>query len=65
MVIQCVCVCVGRVLNKRETDQLIAAACYMHIKRAELAKSFLNQERYENNACTVVGCVRTKWYNII
>ncbi|CAI8052349.1 Propionyl-CoA carboxylase alpha chain, mitochondrial [Geodia barretti] len=35
----------GRVLSEGEKDELVAAACYMHISREDTAKQFLNQER--------------------
>ena len=36
----------GRELNEEEKYELIAAATYMHIKKEELARQFLNQDRY-------------------
>ena len=41
----------GRVLSSKEKDQLIAAAAYMHIEQSELAKNFLNQDRYVRRYC--------------
>ncbi|XP_064394640.1 propionyl-CoA carboxylase alpha chain, mitochondrial-like [Halichondria panicea] len=35
----------GRTLNSEETDELIAAAAFMHVRREELARQFLNQDR--------------------
>lgn len=35
----------GRELNEEEKYELIAAATYMHIRREELARQFLNQDR--------------------
>ena len=36
----------GRELSGEERDELVAAACYMHITREDTAKQFINQERY-------------------
>ncbi len=36
----------GRTLNSEETDELIAAAAFMHVRREELARQFLNQDRW-------------------
>lgn len=36
---------VGRTLNPEETDELVAAAAFMHVKREELSRQFINQER--------------------
>ena len=38
--------CTGRELSGEERDELVAAACYMHITREDTAKQFINQERY-------------------
>ena len=35
-----------RVLSREERNELIGAACFMHVRREELARQFLNQERY-------------------
>ena len=35
----------GRVLSEPERNELVAAACYMHITREDTAKQFINQER--------------------
>lgn len=37
----------GHVLTPSETDELVVAAAFMHVKREELNTSFLNQERLE------------------
>lgn len=37
---------VGRELNEEEKCELVAAATYMHIKKEELARQFINQDRY-------------------
>ena len=36
----------GRELNEEEKYELVTAATYMHIKREELGRQFLNQDRY-------------------
>lgn len=36
----------GRILNSEETDELIAAAAFMHVRREELSRQFLNQDRW-------------------
>lgn len=35
----------GRELSGEEKDELVAAACFMHVRREELARQFLNQDR--------------------
>lgn len=35
----------GRQLNEAETNELIAAAIFMHIRRTEQANEFINQDR--------------------
>ena len=35
----------GRELNEEEKYELVAAAAYMHIKKEELARQFINQDR--------------------
>ena len=35
----------GRELKEEEKYELIAAATYMHIKKEELARQFINQDR--------------------
>ena len=35
----------GHVLSYEERKELIGAACFMHVRREELARQFLNQER--------------------
>ena len=37
----------GRELSGEEKDELVAAACFMHVRREELARQFLNQDRCE------------------
>ena len=34
-----------RVLSREERNELIGAACFMHVRREELGRQFLNQER--------------------
>lgn len=36
----------GHELNEEEKYELVTAATYMHIKREELGRQFLNQDRY-------------------
>ena len=36
----------GRELNEEEKYELVTAATYMHIKREELGRQFVNQDRY-------------------
>ena len=33
-------------MTSDETDELITAAAFMHVRREELARQFLNQERW-------------------
>ena len=35
----------GHELSHEERNELIGAACFMHVRREELARQFLNQER--------------------
>ena len=35
----------GHELSREERNELIGAACFMHVRREELARQFLNQER--------------------
>ena len=35
-----------RVLSVQEKDELISAACFMYVRKEELARQFTNQERY-------------------
>lgn len=39
----------GRELTEEEKYELIAAATYMHIKKEELARQFINQDRCNYN----------------
>jgi propionyl-CoA carboxylase alpha chain len=36
----------GRDLSPKEQDQLVAAAAYMHVKREEAVRNFVNQDRW-------------------
>lgn len=42
---ECDVLILGRILNSEETDELIAAAAFMHVRREELSRQFLNQDR--------------------
>ena len=35
----------GGVLTGEEKEELVGAACFMHVRREELARQFLNQDR--------------------
>lgn len=35
---------IGRTLTEMEKKQLFAAACYMHVEREQIARSFIDSE---------------------
>ena len=35
---------IGRALTEMERKQLLAAACYMHVEREQIARSFIDSE---------------------
>lgn len=48
------CSCAGHELNEEEKYELVTAATYMHIKREELGRQFLNQDRYARTSLSWV-----------
>jgi hypothetical protein len=47
----------GRELKEEEKHELIAAATYMHIKKEELARQFINQDRCNYIITISVTCM--------
>ena len=56
-------------LSREERNELISAACFMHVRREELARQFFNQERcksftnpHTHTPCSLQPTFHTHWF---